>query len=146
MFAFRGFEANCVLNFCVCRRAIAKIKCQGGLLIECYLHVTVTKNGQSKREQAVLFGECRTWPLHIQMNVDPCCSILSGVPGNGSTIFRRECCRVLSFLPCARFASFQGSGYYLVDLFHHVRRQSGFVGCGELVGGLEIASETHGSL
>ena len=109
MFAFRGFEANCVLNFCVCRRAIAKIKCQDGLLIERYLHV-------------------------------------SGVPGKGSTIFRRECCRVLSFLPCARFASFQGSGYYLVDLFHHVRRQSGFVGCGELVGGLEIASETHGSL
>ena len=57
---------------------------------------------------------------------------------------------ILSFLPCARFASFQGSGCYLVDLFHHVRRQSGFVGCGELVGelvgGLEIASETHGSL
>ena len=56
MFAFRGFEANCILHFCVCRRAIAKIKCQGGLLIERYLHVTVTKNGQSKRERGVLFG------------------------------------------------------------------------------------------
>ena len=70
-------------------------------------------------------------------------SLISGVPANGSTIVRREYRRVLSVLLCACFASFQGTGYYLVDLFHHVHRQSGFVGCVELVGGLEIASETR---